>query len=364
MPSSTAVRELRQIDKLNLAANKEQADAKMQASFLVQIELRKELAKVKWEILQTEIQLEHLKAEAAREQSQQTAESIPNVQAAGAEPAEGAAPEIQIPDFAIEEVLLGDPEYVAYETKRSEAEQWLKVYEKRFHPHDRRILEKRGEVEKHKRDQEAYRERRFPEIREQMLAELKERVEYAQRDAESGLEVPGAQLLATPADPLEAARKSLDRLKLVERDYESQLETNRNDTNDLATQWVDREIKAKEVQKLEEDVSKIQGYVDKRELERDHAPDAIEVKRPATEPSQPDQGKRIKMAGAAGFGVLALVVGGVVLLEYSARRLNSVNEVQTDLNLQVMSTIPLMPRWVNSDSGNSRSSARNIGTAC
>ncbi|MGD9857901.1 MAG: hypothetical protein AB7U20_23400, partial [Planctomycetaceae bacterium] len=350
-------RELRNLDKDIHTANTAQADKRMEASFLLQVQLRQHQAEIEWEILKTEIELERALEQAARDKA--ASESAPTGETTETEAVEGttpAAPEVS--DEVIEIVLQKDPEYLRFDEKRLAEERQLKLYEKRFLPSSHWITEKRAAIEKLKRDQDAYREQQTPLIREDLVKLWHEDQQAKLAEAAAAL-VPGPAGSLVPAgqavlDPVTALQNSVDRLKATRDRVKQELDAARIKNDDFSTRWVDRELKSEEVNRIKEKVQSLEELVEAREIERAHASSPIEVKRKAEEPQQPDQGKRLKLAGAAGLGLFALVVGGVVLLEYSAHRLNSVSEVQGDLNLQVMSTIPLMPRWVNSESGNTR----------
>ncbi len=338
-------RELSNIDKEHKVANTEMANMRLEASYTVHVELRKELARLEWEILQREMELELLFAEKGREGD---AEDTEGSEATVSEE-DGAG---EFPDFLVEQFLVARPDYVEIDRKLDFAEVQLKLYEKRFPPTHSQVQEKRTLIERLKLKQEEYRERETPLVLEELRKKRREDEELQQLAA-GALADPGSLQIGLPADPVTAAKRALSRLKATRDSVAKELKDRRIETEDFTTTWVDREIKAEDVAKLKSDVEMIDAVVRRSEVERDHAPNPIDVRRKATEPKQPDRGKRMKLAGMAGFGLFGLVVGGVVLLEYSARRLNSVSEVQTDLNLHVMSTIPLMPRWVNSDSGNS-----------
>lgn len=70
------------------------------------------------------------------------------------------------------------------------------------------------------------------------------------------------------------------------------------------------------------------------------APARIRLLDPATTPQAKDDKKRVRIAGAAGLGALVIVVLGVSLLEYQARRVATAEEVVRTLGVRLMGVLP------------------------
>src|SRR5690606_318475 len=72
-------------------------------------------------------------------------------------------------------------------------------------------------------------------------------------------------------------------------------------------------------------------------------PSRIALHRKAEVPTEPEMRQKYMMTGFAGFGVLSLIVGGIVWLESSARRISTAKEVSSGLQMPIMGSLPLMP---------------------
>lgn len=76
------------------------------------------------------------------------------------------------------------------------------------------------------------------------------------------------------------------------------------------------------------------------------APQRISLHRKAEVPHVPETGKKYKMSGMAGMGVFGLIAGGIIFLDYRRRRVSSIEEVSDNLRVRILGAIPLLPRAV------------------
>ncbi|MEX1233313.1 MAG: polysaccharide biosynthesis tyrosine autokinase [Planctomycetaceae bacterium] len=75
-------------------------------------------------------------------------------------------------------------------------------------------------------------------------------------------------------------------------------------------------------------------------------PSRISTHRKAEVPSEPEMRQKYMMTAFAGFGVLSLIVGGIVWLESAARRISTAKEITSGLQMPIMGSLPLMPNWL------------------
>jgi capsular exopolysaccharide synthesis family protein len=361
--------ELRRRDKEVAVANKEMANERFATLSGFALELRKNLGQIEWEILSAEVDLQRLRAVAEAEKEMETAEAEKMAQAeseqADGEAARQAAREAEllkvpeIPEEIIEAQLLADPAYKESFNSLEYHKRQLALKTKRFGEGHREIRESENEIVRLNTEREQYREQQIPEIRNDLEERLRsQRIEAAARQEDQQQQT--AEQRATGMDLVAYAEAGLAKKITLKERVQKELEARELEVRDLGSLWVDRELQAEKVQGLKGRVLKLDGvrYAREVELEYEERHPPIRIRQEAQVPKSPDQGKRIKMATAAGLGGFGLVAGCILLLEYSARRLTSVSEVHADLNLQVMATIPLMPRWLNSQD-NSASSEKS-----
>ncbi|MEW4527073.1 polysaccharide biosynthesis tyrosine autokinase [Maioricimonas sp. JC845] len=290
---------LRRLDK-ELAPNETQVDAMQQAKLDLRVELRKQLGSVRLQIIEQEIMLQTL--EGAKE----------------------GGTEMSIPEAVVDAQLLEDPEFQKLYRSRGKKEIHLATLRDRLTEPHPLISAAEEELEGLEQKLEAYRETQLPQIRQDLQTRI--------------ADVP---------DSAEQIRQRITLLKKMEEGYIKEINDLKVEERHLAVSWVDRQILADTVASLKQKVNRYAETIYKREIELEKAGVPVIVRRPAEVPKKPDSGKRTKMAGVAGAGVFALFVAAVVWLEMAAKRISSVDELETASNLQVMATIPLMPRWVS-----------------
>lgn len=86
-------------------------------------------------------------------------------------------------------------------------------------------------------------------------------------------------------------------------------------------------------------LEQLQAEVDMLERERS-APTRVEAQVYASEPQREAQASPVRKIAMAGFGALALVLGGIGLLEYRTRRIHTAHEVVQGLGLRLLGAIP------------------------
>jgi capsular exopolysaccharide synthesis family protein len=74
------------------------------------------------------------------------------------------------------------------------------------------------------------------------------------------------------------------------------------------------------------------------------APPRIRLIERAEVPRPTDPMRRFKISGAAAMAALAMMVGGISLWEFSARRIHSAEEVSNGLGIRLVGTLPAPPR--------------------
>lgn len=346
-------------------ADQKQAELRYETLSGFSLEFMKQLGRIEWEILQTEVELERLRAQPSSQAKQSLAiadgdedgnanadrspeDSQNQLMESPIGVADSLLADMKISDDLIEAKLLELPEYVQLREALHDAERRLTVCEKRFVPPNSRITEAKAEVALQQQELENFREEYSPEIRQNLIAQMHDFLTpltpRSGTDAKSSLPADG------PPDPIVMAENSLSLLKSKRDAIKERLDAGEVKQDDFAIRLIDLNLREEEVAEQKAHVKEIRRIEHARnvELEYQEKHATITVSREASVPKSPERGPRIKMASVVGLGVLGLVVASIVLLEYSAHRLNSVSEVQSDLNLQVMSTIPLIPRWLNS----------------
>ncbi|QDU36102.1 Tyrosine-protein kinase YwqD [Maioricimonas rarisocia] len=290
---------LRRLDK-ELAPNETQVDAMQQAKLDLRVELRKQLGAVRLQIIEQEIILQ----------------TIEGTQEEGVE--------LAIPEAVVDSQLLEDPGFQKLYRSTRQKEVQLSTLRDRLKEGHALITKAEDDLAALEAQLEAYRETQLPQIRQQLQSRI--------------ADVP---------DSAGQIRQRIDLLRKMEDGYTEEINALKVEERHLAVSWVDRQILADTVDSLKEKVNRFSDTIYKREIELEKAGVPIVVRRPAEVPKKPDGGKREKMAGVAGFGVFGLLVAAIVWLEMAAKRINSVDELEAASNLQVMATIPLMPRWVS-----------------
>ncbi len=359
-------------------ADQKQAELRYETLSGFSLEFMKQLGQIEWEILQTEVELERHRAQSQVKAAQPLAEAggekdddadtdrQPNrIPDSPTEiPNEVIQPlfDIEISEDLIEAKLLEAPEYVEMREALRLAESHLVVCKKRYSAPHLKITEVKADVTRLTQELDTYRGEHAPEIRQRLIGQIRDRlVPPLTLSTPPVNKVADVEPAEVQVDPVVMAENTLSLLKSKRDAIKQRLDAGEVTQDDFASDLIDLRLQEEEVGVHKSQVKELRGieHARKVELEFQETHPPIKVQREATVPKKPDRGKRIKMASMAGLGVLGLVVAGIVLLEYSAHRLNSVNEVQSDLNLQVMSTIPLIPRWLKSqdDPASSQKSA-------
>lgn len=257
-----------------------------------------------------------LRANAARRDELQT-------ELAGLEAKLKLAPKIAVPDEKLDEALNRDPLAAPYFkqllTIQTEAEDYARTAVDAG-PHLRRAAEKARQVQK---QLDGRREQIRPEVAARYRAKLSDDLRQA----------------------IEVAQSKMSFVRQQEK------------TLQLESGDLEKRVRALDPrgQNKPEDVLALEGKVENTkaaldEISRKLSLVEFETPRPrvtllqeATPPNGRDCSRQIKYAGAGGLGALGLVLFGVALLEFRARKISVADEIEQGLGLSVVGALPNVP---------------------
>ncbi len=140
-----------------------------------------------------------------------------------------------------------------------------------------------------------------------------------------------------------ALKSTIRELELTMKELDTELEKQKVEVQQTG-QW------SLEVETLREDLEQAKS-IDQRLTEETErlkielkADSRVVLYRPAEIPNAPDNQKRFKIVGAAGFGTMGLLFAGIVWFDVRTRRINSLDEVATGLRLPILGSLPTVPR--------------------
>jgi capsular exopolysaccharide synthesis family protein len=146
-------------------------------------------------------------------------------------------------------------------------------------------------------------------------------------------------------------------MKATQKELEQELIDSESKEKDMTDYLIDRRKVAEEVAALKLRVKEKKDAIYARQTEMDNREEPVALY-PAQTPTQPDTAKQIKMAGAAGFGLFGLIGGAIVWLEILTKRVSHVTDVEQQLHLQVIGSVPSMPRFAMKASNNGEKRAK------
>jgi len=154
-----------------------------------------------------------------------------------------------------------------------------------------------------------------------------------------------AEMQARSELSINQLNSQIDVLDQQETDLSSELEDQQLETQQIGISSFEMESLKQEVDQLNEVSLRIAEEIQKINIELE-SPSRITLHRRAEVPVEPEMRRKYMMTAFAGLGVLALIVGGVVWLESTARRISSMGDVSDGLSLPIMGSLPVMPNWI------------------
>lgn len=262
------------------------------------------------------------------------------IELAALESGTGSVESLEFPDPIIDARLQQQPEFQRVQQQIARKKEMMERYKKVVGEDHRELVAAATELADAETQLDDLRE----SLRPVVLAQLRSELAAEQQVSEAGLREK-ISLLQTEKDHLE---RQLEEQKLEEKktgilSFELESLNKKIDHSETIAEDIATEIKRLEV-----------------ELQ---SPSRIRLHRAAEVPHIRQTSRRYKLMGVAGVGVFAVIVGGVVWLEFLARRISSMNEVVDELSLRVVGALPLTPRWITNGSSGSSSARQSSRTA-
>ncbi|MBX3441630.1 MAG: polysaccharide biosynthesis tyrosine autokinase [Planctomyces sp.] len=289
----------RRIESFNTAQN----ELRIQNQHGILSRLRDQLGSLQMQIIQKEVELTAM---------------------GGASPQE-AVDNAELPEALIDSQLNTDPEYRTLSLTIANQQHLVRQYEQRTvetHPARIAAAEKLATLLE---QQKEIRERQIPLIRQQLVAGY----------------VPGTS-------PKAKVESELAILRMHEKRYIDEVERNKIEFQSNNQLMHDQYELQQRVSALDERVRMFDEDIFRREHELENGKPPIEKYMTAEVPRVPDQEKRMKLAGMSGAGAFGLAIALITWLEVMSRRINSAEDVEQNLKMRVVGTIPLMPRFITS----------------
>lgn len=144
-------------------------------------------------------------------------------------------------------------------------------------------------------------------------------------------------------------RERVQVLKLLEKVTDAEVKSLSVESQSINKNSLELETLQDEIQHQEVASDRVGDEVEALSIEL-HAPARVRIAELADAPRL-EADKRPMMAGMAGFGALGMVIFGIALLEYQARRIGTIDEVVHGLGLRLMGSLPDLPaerprRWI------------------
>ena len=173
--------------------------------------------------------------------------------------------------------------------------------------------------------------------------ELQSLLTYLARDPSSLPGVDGAGLAGTTLGAIQQRRDRLAVLKLMDEALAGDIEQFEEDSRRMARNTLDLHEQQDEYELADATAKKVGGEIQAIEVELKARP-RVELLDMAKTPLTKDDSKKVKMAGMAGMGSFALVLAGITLMEYRARRVSSEQDVVRNLGIRLVGVLPAVPK--------------------
>lgn len=150
-----------------------------------------------------------------------------------------------------------------------------------------------------------------------------------------------------------------DRMKLMRETLakmDADLEKQKIESEQRAEDTFELDRLRTELNKFSVAAADIESRSLKIKIELD-APNRIKLERKAEVPRLKDMTSLYKKCAMAGFGVFGLLVAGIVWFEFQAKRIDSLSDVTSGLNLRIMGALPSMPSWAGNKKKPSKAKA-------
>ncbi len=266
---------------------------------------------VSMDIIQQKLMAKHLGT------LRQTAEATPS-----------AAP-VDLPEGIVDYQLQNETEYQRLQLSLSGAERKLKTAIKRFNAPHPKITEAETEQAAATAALDAYVLGRRPAIDAELREEQKK---YA-----TGQPLPGDEALVV---------EKIRFLETVKLGLEEELKTIKIEEESFGDAMVTRTELAEDNLDLERRVQSYEDRVYNLQIAVDTDPPPIEVTHKPELPRKPELSRKIKLATVSGLGICCGIIALSVWLELRLKRVDTVDEVESEVGMPVMGTIPRMPGWV------------------
>jgi len=245
--------------------------------------------------------------------------------------------EIVIPEAVIDEAVRKDPLVVDYQRVITGLEQYLAVYR------EQSVNPDKDPVYKQKQADLAAAQKLLATRRTELVPRITEELREKRR-------LESAQEQARQQERVDKMKRLDGLLAKQVHDREGQIQTIGKQTLDMGAQQEEIELVEQMSKSVGQEVQALGAEID--------APSRVTTEEPAYATKR--DGLGIKAASAAGLGGLVVVLFGVTLLEFRARRLVDAEEVSHGLRLPVVGTMPRMRARDNhaaSQGSNSRAAA-------
>lgn len=234
--------------------------------------------------------------------------------------------QIQLPDEVIEDYVRVDPSYQALERQRRQVMDSLEETT-RF----TKAGVKTPAMEKYEKELERI-NNDLKELPSKLKPEISDRLRYS--------------IISNDRDQLTNYEKNINALKALQRQLEVDIDDLIKQKKSLAVGQIDMEGLRREIAASEKIADRIVDEIETIKPELD-APTRVSMWEEPTWKPGIEGNRRVKYTGMAAGGILALGLMLVTWLEFSSRRIQTVQELSDGLGLRVVGTVPRIPRGGN-----------------
>jgi capsular exopolysaccharide synthesis family protein len=173
-----------------------------------------------------------------------------------------------------------------------------------------------------------------------------------------------AGLTAASAASLSELAETVKLLTFQEQTLKRELESQNIKSKAIGIESFELQVLKSDIEQQDTIRKRVSEEIQRLGIELGAAP-RINIIRKAEAPHFRTMGKKYKVTALAGFAVFGFFAGGIVLLDYRGRRISSLDEVIDGLNMRILGSLPIMPRWMANGStqgGGRKSAMRSIWT--
>jgi polysaccharide biosynthesis transport protein len=229
-----------------------------------------------------------------------------------------------IPQVVIDAEMADDSAFhkakADFDEKQSRYDRW----KKRATPNHPKLVKAKDALAAAKKEIDALRKKKEPEVRKRLQARLLGKVPKSDRETE-----------------VELAVLSKQRAYLLSELQKRKVEQRAAGLNDVEIEKQTEMIadQRKYTQALKDTTTRMEA-----ELKILDAEPRVKVPTQAEVSSRPDMKKKYMATAVAGFGMFGFILGGILLMDIRLKRISSLQQVADKMGLPIVGAIPAMPR--------------------